>query len=228
MAEFLETIGAAGGGIDSFVYFLLHCDGANNSTAFPDAGPGSRAMTVAGNTKVSTTQAKFGGASAYFDGTSDWITPGTVSIGTSAFTFDCWIYLSSYTSSRHIFSLGGSNVAATAGFSLVVPSTGLLSFGASGSVQGAGTTTVSLNTWHHVALVGNGGAYGSRTYKGYLDGVLQFTVSANYSISASCYVGTNGSSTSSSFLGWLDEVRLSIGIERWTDAFIPPADAYAA
>ena len=57
----------------SSVSVLLHMDGSNNSTTFTDSGPNVLTVTPSGNAKISTAQSKFGGASAYFDGSADYL-----------------------------------------------------------------------------------------------------------------------------------------------------------
>jgi hypothetical protein len=84
----------------SSVSLLLHCDGTNNSTTFTDSSNAVRTLTAAGNAKISTAQSKFGGASAAFDGTGDYL---TASYSTSAFdwwatdfTIEAWVYAASW------------------------------------------------------------------------------------------------------------------------------------
>ena len=56
---------------------MMHCDGANGGTTFTDVSSegGNTAQTCAanGNAQTKTDQFKFGTASAYFDGTGDYV-----------------------------------------------------------------------------------------------------------------------------------------------------------
>lgn len=79
-----------------FVELQLHMDGANNSTTFADTS--SRARTLSSvDSKISTAQSKFGGASGFFPGSQ---TSGPLQVsgsnnlafGTNDFRIDCWIY----------------------------------------------------------------------------------------------------------------------------------------
>ena len=72
-------------------------------------------MTAVGNVRLSTTQSKFGGTSAYFDGNGDYIyniAPDDFHLGVTDFTVECWAYIdfSLYSSSDlpHIFQFGSS------------------------------------------------------------------------------------------------------------------------
>ena len=62
----------------SSVTLLLHCDGANTSTVFTDKSLTANVVTAYGNAAISTTQSKFGGSSAYFDGSGDYLTTASV------------------------------------------------------------------------------------------------------------------------------------------------------
>jgi len=75
---------------------LLHMDGTNGSTSFPDA-TGAHTVTAYGNAAVSTAQSQFSGASLLVDGgtpgdylevpnSSDW------ELGSNPFTVECWIH----------------------------------------------------------------------------------------------------------------------------------------
>ena len=97
-----KTVGGGGGGIvidngDPFysaVSLLLPMDGTNGSTAFTDSGPNALTITAVGNTQISTTQSKYGGASGYFDGTGDYlsISPNTaIDLSSGDFTIEFWI-----------------------------------------------------------------------------------------------------------------------------------------
>ena len=61
-------------GLFARVTLLMHMNGVNGSTSFPDASAYNQPSTVSGNAQVSTTQSRFGGSSAYFDGVGDYIT----------------------------------------------------------------------------------------------------------------------------------------------------------
>jgi hypothetical protein len=76
---------------------LLHMDGTSASTAFMDSSNNGRTVTAAGDAKASTAQSKFGGASAYFDGSGDYLSSpanaAAFSPGTGDITIDGWFYL---------------------------------------------------------------------------------------------------------------------------------------
>jgi len=90
---------------------------------------------------------------------------------------------------------------------------------------------MSVNTWYHIALVGNGGSDGSRTIKCYINGALAngFTYTGDYNLTMNnCFIGDGYDHTNPGlfFQGWLDEIRVSKGVQRWTTDFTPPGQEY--
>lgn len=89
----LYLAGQGGGGINSFTKLLLHTDGTDGSTTFTDSSLSPKTISVFGNAQVDTAQSKFGGASALFDGTGDYLTGSSAdfAFGTNDFTIDFWM-----------------------------------------------------------------------------------------------------------------------------------------
>lgn len=72
---------------------LLRFDGANGSTTFTDET--GKVWTRYGNAQISTVQSRFGGASALFDGTGDYLqtlTSEDFNFGTGDFSIAGWLY----------------------------------------------------------------------------------------------------------------------------------------
>ena len=100
------------GGNDRFTYLLLHCDGTNGSTSFPDASQSNHALTAYGTAAVSTAQSKFGGASLSADGTvnSYLETPDSIdwNLLNGEGTIDLWVYLNSLANFTTLITAGGT------------------------------------------------------------------------------------------------------------------------
>jgi hypothetical protein len=97
-----------------------------------------------------------------------------------------------------------------------------------------GTTTITANTWHHVALVRTSDTTGSNL-RIYLNGVLEgtgylLTGDVAFSIpTTSAVIGrTYYDNNSQHFMGYLDDVRVTKGIARYTATFTPPTAPFAA
>ena len=87
------------------------------------------------------------------------------------------------------------------------------------------TGTISNDTWTHVAAVRSGS-----TITLYINGTADGTVSSAVNIVShgALQVGRQilVSATDQMWLGYIDELRISKGIARWTSNFTPPSSAY--
>lgn len=96
--------------------------------------------------------------------------------------------------------------------------------------NGTLSTPITLNEWHHIAVVRNG----TTDFKGYFDGVnvantrpggrweaFRYIISGDFRI-GQMYVG----GISNAMAGYMDEFRFSNGIRRWTTDFTPPTMDY--
>jgi hypothetical protein len=214
----------------SAVSLLLPMDGTNGSTTFTDSGPNAIAVTAVGNTQISTTQSKYGGASGSFDGSGDYLSISDSSapvLGSSDWTIEAWIYISVAKSFNCIYAKrppGGY------GFGLQVDGSNNLTISASttgsswalaGSSLGGGYTAGS---WIHVAVVRSG-----NTITGYKNGVstgtqtLSGTISPSTGYAAAVASGLAGN-TSQDFNGFIDDLRIS-QFARYTSTFSPPTAA---
>ena len=220
---------------DSYTKSLLHFDGADASTTFTDES--GKTVTPNGTAQLDTAQKVFGTASGLLDGNSDYLTwddSADFSPGTGAFTIDFRIRINALGAYNTVIDMRTGDNATVNDMAFGVQ------WGASGKPyvyglgNGAGATELatafSTNTWYHVALVGNGGADGSRTVKCYINGVLAdgVTVTCNYNLNLNRLVlGTYALKNNYFYNGWIEEFRFSKGIQRWTSDFTPPTAAYA-
>jgi len=227
-----ETLG---GVPDPQTEFLLHCNGADASTNFPDAGDQARTFTARLNAQVDTAQSKFGGASMLLAGGDDRVdTPdhADFTIGSGDFTFDCWIRIADTGIRRQL--AGQSNAAGDAtSISLYVEKQAndrmraFICVGAA-TIQVIGTTALVTGQFYHLAIV-----IASGVLKLFLNGVQEGgNVSVGGSVNDATSVWTIGragdldNAAVNTWNGWVDEVRLSIGVARWTSNFTPPTAAY--
>lgn len=209
-------------GNDSSTKLLLHCDGLDEATTFPDASASAHTVTASGAAQVDTAQSKFGGASANFGGGGALTVPTSAdwAFGTADFTVDFWLRATSLNNYQAI--MGCWNTGANNGdWRFVGLSGGQINFEAGGIQVVA--TSVPLNAWHHIAAVRASG-----TTKLYLNGAeadddaTVADVANTYALKMGSYYVTGANS----YAGWLDEVRISKGVARWTAPFTPPDRAY--
>lgn len=214
------------------VRLLLHFDGADGATTFTDSSASPKAATVSGNAKLSTAQSKFGPSSGFFDGTGDFVRFGSASdfhINNFDFTIEAWIYMTLDGSRQKTILATRAVVSLTQGYEFVVTSTGALRFSAYLSdafpinVLSA-NGVVTANVWRHVAV----SRVGANT-RLFVDGVQVGidTSSGNIGQGTNLYVGRLTTiSTGVDWQGYIDELRVTIGVGRYAAAFTPPAAAF--
>ena len=221
--QFLKTLISA----DPYTYLLLHMDGDNNGTSFPDSSRFARTMTRGGGVVTSTAQLKFGTASAYFDGSGDYLSnaDADIALGAGDFTVDFWLRIA-VSQSAGIFdtqTIGGSAGRANSIF-LRYSSSGANVQLSHNSAYRITSSALSANTWYHVAIVRSGS-----TTTMYINGTSVGTttaITANIS-TASMVIGENAAASSEYLNGYIDEFRVSPGIARWTANFTAPTAPYA-
>ena len=208
------------------VYFpqtklLLPFDGTNGATSTTDSSNSNHTVTFNGTAQISTAQSKFGGSSVLFDGNSDYLTFDFPTLS-STFTVECWSRASTLSGYRTmITNYGGS----TTGW-FIQYINGYLKVGFAGNNPHiASTTTLSTDTWYHVALSGSAGSY-----KLFLNGTQEgstYTGSTQLAGSSEASIGALYSSGYTSFFhGYIDDVRVTSGVVRYTSNFTPPTTAH--
>ena len=210
---------------------LCHFDKLNSSGSFIDNSRNNLTITSVNGATISDVQSKFGGASALFDGTNDYLTIADtvpLRLGSTAYTIEAWIYLNSlpnpgpwsiFQQNQHIgagnflelivyFSGGSYYLEANLYNSSVY------------KYSATKTVTNLLNVWHHVALIWTG----TTAYVSF-DGVLSTGVSYSGNDAPSTpttYIGLYYAASSYYFNGYIDELRVTKGVARYTSNFRPP------
>jgi Concanavalin A-like lectin/glucanases superfamily len=145
-----------------------------------------------------------------------------VQFETGNFTIEGWVYLSAIGSVRGFFSKGTS----TTGISFGVNALNQLVFSHTASSLTA-TTVLAISTWYHVAVVRNGTATGN--VKIYLDGTVDATsggaINDNFNQTSIGYVGADRVGASP-MNGYIDDLRITKGVARYTATFTPPTAAF--
>jgi hypothetical protein len=195
-----------------------------NAGIFDNTGKNN--LETVGNAQIDTTTKKYGTGSMEFDGTNDALVISNSSSSpqfefAGDFTIEGWFYLAGGAGTRRDiihYDDGGVN-----GTGIFVNTTNVLWAGV-GSYS-ASSFTPSLSTWYHFALVRNGSA--SNNCKLYVDGtqVLQFTSTVSVNPSSSMYIGAT-STLEGDFNGFIDDLRITKGVARYTTTFTPPSRAF--
>ena len=206
---------------DTNTKLLIHGDGDNNSTKIFDNSYNKYPLTTAGDVKTKTDQSKFGGSSMYFDGNGDYLQMAynsDLDLGTK-WTVDFWVYPTSTSTAKFLSTRGSS------GDGWEISYWGNFVLEGFGSNSGAGVTTGTypINNWYHIAVVTNNGAS-----KMYVNGQETFSVTNNFNWGAGSHPLRIGLPVpyNEPVTGYLDEIRISKGVARWTANFTPPTSAY--
>lgn len=218
---------AISAGADSYTKMLLHGDDVDGATTVTDSSPSPHTVAVSGGVQIDTAQSVFGGASILFpgavgdglrlDGSSDF------AFGTDDFTIDFRLRLAVTTSGQIIYD--GRPTSGNGNYQTIYYSGGIR-FAVAGTDRIIGPS-LSINTWYHVAL-----ARAAGVTRMFIDGVqvgASFTDTTNYLIGTSRpAIGNDGNNFGAGPMNaWIDELRVSKGISRWSASFVPPSAAYS-
>lgn len=218
------------GGIDEYTKLMLHFDGTG-ATIVDSELTTQKTVTANGNATQSNTQSKFGGKSLYLDGTNSYITVADSAdwdFGTADFTIDFWLLSTEFQTSDGILgsnALGDPNWQAEGNWLIACASSNAIEMFVSSAATRVGLIENIPAGWNHYAFVKNSG-----TYYSYLNGTLKSTMTdpgAYILISSSGIIlGRQDIRNNYYVNGYIDELRISKGIARWTSNFTPPAGAY--
>lgn len=203
---------AAGVGV-SGLSLLLSCDGPHGSTTFTDSSPYAHAVTRVASPVISTTQSRFGGASAGILQSGGLLVAHHTSLDltTGDFTLGCWVRRSGAVNDLYLNKGVGTGLYpwqlwydnATGLF-------GFRGFDSGGSLvyDLDGLATVASNTWYWLV-----GEREGNTFRLRIDGAVQATAThagALWSSTASVNVGSYDSGTGSA-AAYLDDVFIAKG-----------------
>jgi hypothetical protein len=202
-------------------------------------------LTSFGTAQASTTQAKWSPTSAYFNGTSDYLSApnnAAFDFGTGDFTIEGWFYLTGDSAvnpgGRRDATIIGcwSDVAANNDWNVFLigngstTGTGIVLDSFSGGAESylVATTTITKNVWTHFAVVKqssnvviyiNGASVGSKAYSAAVNsGGSALRVASLQQGAAPRYYNY--------FPGYLQDLRVTKGVARYTATFTPPTAAF--
>jgi hypothetical protein len=208
---------------------LLHGEGSNGAQNNTILDSSSNALTIARTgTPTQGTFSPFGnsGWSNYFTG----VTGTQISVADTGGVFDfgddttgncvpCtiegWFNISTYATRQAIVN---HYTSAGSGWNVSVMTSGFLNVGFQGNSGNIlGTTTVTLNTWHHFAISGS-----DYNYRVYLDGVLQGvqTAYSDFGVGTVLVIGQLASASPMS--GYVSNLRMIRGTALYTKNFAVP------
>ena len=188
-------------------------------------------METVGNAQVSTAVSKFGGSSMYFDGTGDYLTSNAASdlyaFGTGDFTIEMWFNLSSVASLQILYDSRPTSTDGLYPLIYVASGGGSVIWQISAVARITGTATLSTGVWYHIAVSRSSGST-----KMFLNGTQIGSTYADtnaYLNSGTTRPFIGGSSYTAGTLtvnGYIDDLRVTKGVARYTANFTPPTQAF--
>jgi hypothetical protein len=206
---------------------LLNFDNAN---IYDQSG--SSNLTLYGNTVHSNTQTKNAAYSVYFDGTGDYVVASNETIlSSSDFTVELWWYPTATGRQALIHGSFGYDYSWGIDFSSVgsqkigiwASSTGSSwnLVNSDGGGAGTGTQTINQNAWNHIVFTRDG-----TSLRSFVNGVLDVEVTG---VSAAIATRTtnnpiigNWFNNTYSVSGYIEDLRITKGLARYTANFTPP------
>ena len=221
--QFTVTTATGEGALFANNVLLIHADGTNNQNnhTFLDSSNNNFTITRNGN----ATQGSFSpfsqtGWSAYFDGSGDTLTVSSytaANVGTGDFTFEMWIYPTSFADYRIIFDTRADATANPLTFGLDI-TTGYPYY-YTGTTY-AGNAGPPLNRWSHLAFTRSG-----TTVNIWVNGVsvLSRTDSSNLTGTSTGTIRIGSTVHNiAHFVGYISNFRVVKGTAVYTSTFTPP------
>lgn len=191
----------AGGEHDPYwddVVLLMHMDGN-----FTDASKYSHSVTDGGMSLVAS-PVRYGSGSMQGDTfASASVSNAVLDVSSGDLTVEAWVYLGDtgyiyiVRSSWYFYVAADQKLRAGDGFSNNITS----------------SSPMSLNTWHHVAYVREGSSHFL-----FVDGVSVGSGTPAFTSTTTYSIGGSGSSQ----VNYIDELRITKGVARYTTNFTPP------
>jgi hypothetical protein len=205
----------------SNVTLLMHMDGTGST--FTDSSGTPKTITANGNATQSTAQSKFGGVSALFDGSGDYLS-GATSDATrfpGDFTVEFWAFVLVHKSFNVWFDCR-SAVPSTAGFAIASNSSGEMTLFTNNVFAITGSSAFTASQWTHFALVRSGSTI--TLYQGGQS--VGTTTNSTHFSDGTLAVGISFADINHSVNGYIDELRITKGVARYTANFTPPTAAF--
>ena len=185
-------------------------------------------LETVGNAQIDTATKKYGTGSMEFDGTDDRLVMATspnYAFGTGDFTIEAWVNSDNVStpSERGYLqtsaSVGGLSTSYTGGVAIYFgnPGNGAVRVLINGTGFSTSAGAISTGTWFHIALTRQSG-----TCTIWINGASSATTTnaANLTAQNLCIGGYY--STSYLYDGYLDDLRITKGVARYTTTFTPP------
>lgn len=209
------------------VSLLLHCDGANGSIAFVDSSPEPKTITALASAKVTTAQSMFGGAClSVLTGGRLVVNAGEgCTFGADDFTVEMWVKTDA---SGVRYFMGQDSQYGYASWAMGIDDGKFFWVDTNPSADWflvKSAVTVNDGQWRHFAVARQSGVL-----RLFVDGVPDGSHAGTSAYSATGPCGIANISgyydPSNSTKGYIDELRVTKGVARYTNTFAVPTAAF--
>jgi hypothetical protein len=193
-------------------------------------GVSKNVLETVGNARIINGVKKYGTGAMYFDGTGDYLTASQrpsaeAQIGSGNWTCEFWAYAASYSAIQIFTGLEADSGTGAAAFSWVVYcNAGKFGIDTStGSASNFGLLSVSnvpTNEWVHLSITRS-----VSTCRIFINGIIDATSSTFFNapfVPSNSSIRVGGAPRGFPFNGYIDDLRITKGVARYTSNFTPP------
>lgn len=206
----------------AYTSVLLHFDGVDGSAEILNSGKFTGPKFASVGATLSTSDSKFGGVSLRV-GASGYVQAddpvnSSIAGATDKLTVEFWTKrLTAATSTGTIVAFASGSTR----YSFYWRSTSRFAAYDGANMIFESSNTVALNTWYHYAFVKDGSAV-----RLYVDGVLRASGTNTVSRDCSAIVLGRNEQGGEIYDGYIDELRITKGVARYSSDFTPQTQAY--
>ena len=187
-----------------------------NGSTFVDSSALPKTITPVGGATQSAVESLWGGKSALFNGSTDGLTvPNSAGLNLAGvdWTIEAWLHPTS--TPQYVCVVGKRSGSDPTSYYIYMTS-GVMGFYTTGTVFNS-ATTIPTNQWTHIAW-----SIASGTLRAYVGGVKvgEWSSVTIGEVDVPIKIGRHISSVTEAFAGYIDDLRITKGHARYTDATI--------
>jgi hypothetical protein len=203
---------------------LLPFDGANGATTTSDLSNTNASVTFSSGDEIRTAQSKFGNSSLYVADNVTVSSSSGFNMGTGDFTIEGWWYFGNTSNSFSLYDQYAGGSSGVGNMQLWVSAANDFRVYYDGSNRFSLSTTFSTGQWYHLAFVRASG-----TIKVYVNGTADASTqsySGQFGKTGTVMFGDQHSGGGGAPQYYLDDLRVTKGLARYTGNFTAPTTAH--
>ena len=226
--DYIKTFGSTAGD-DQFakVTALFNFDGSDGDTTTSGLDSSNKNLTLSYSSgdQLSNTQTKFGATSLYVADNVTVSSSDGFNMGTGDFTIEGWYYLTQF-NNHFLYDQWASSSTGSGNIQIYVKSNegGAIRVYYDGGSKFTTTGGFSLNTWTHLAVVRYSNTI-TVYFNGTADGTTQ-SYSGQFGKTGDLYIGDQHSGGGGAPQMYVDDLRVTKGLARYTSNFTAPTTAH--